>query len=373
MRWSFKIWEVNGVGVYIHATFLLLIAWIGYLYWSESQSVASTLAGIGFILTLFLCVLLHEFGHSLAAKRYGIKTRDITLYPIGGVAQLERMPDQPFQEFVVALAGPAVNVVIASFLYLYLSLTHSFPTVEEMEAVGGSFIFRVFAANIFLVLFNLLPAFPMDGGRALRAGLASITDYTRATQIAASIGQGMALLFGLLGLLFNPMLIFIALFVWIGAGHEANATLIKHSLGGVPVAHAMLTDFKVLSPNDPLKKAADYILSGSQVDFPVLEGERLVGVLTRKNLVDGLSTQGPEAPVSSVMETKFATVHPYEMLDRALQRHRESGCYTVPVTDGQRLYGLITTENIGEFLMIQSALKGQAPSSVPPASPGSIA
>ncbi|MCA9435072.1 MAG: site-2 protease family protein [Candidatus Omnitrophica bacterium] len=370
MKWSFKIWEHDGVGVYIHATFLLLIAWIGYVYWSESQNLASTLAGIGFILTLFLCVLLHEFGHSIAAKRYGIRTRDITLYPIGGVAQLERMPDKPLQEFVVAIAGPAVNVVIAAGIYLYLLATHSIPTIKELEATGGSFAFRVLTANVILVLFNLLPAFPMDGGRALRAALASITDYARATQIAASIGQGMALMFGFLGLMFNPILIFIAFFVWIGAGHEANATLIRHSLGGVPVSQAMLTEFHTVSPTDPLSQVTNFIIAGSQIDFPVLEEGRLVGILTRKNLVDGLSEKGPEAPVSSVMQTEFATVHPYDMLDRGLARHQECHCYTVPVVDDEnRLRGLLTTENIGEFLMIQSALRGRQTPVLPPVAP----
>lgn len=359
MKWSWKIGEIGGVGIYIHATFLLLIAWIGFIYWNESRSLASTLEGIGFILTLFLCVLLHELGHSFSARRYDIKTRDITLYPIGGVAQLERMPDKPMQEFVVALAGPAVNVVIAAILYLYLSLADGFPTLEEIETAESSFAFRVLAANVFLVVFNLLPAFPMDGGRALRALLATFLDYGQATQMAASIGQGMALLFGLVGLLFNPILIFIALFVWIGAGQEATATMMKHSLSGIPVSHAMLTDFRTLAPTDTLGRASDLILAGSQIDFPVIEEGRLVGLLTRSELMEGLTSRGRDAAVSESMQTEFVTVHPYDMLDRALARHRECGCYTVPVTDGTRLVGLMTTENIGEFLMIQAALQAR--------------
>jgi predicted transcriptional regulator len=163
---------------------------------------------------------------------------------------------------------------------------------------------------------------------------------------------------------------FIALFVWIGAGHEANATSIKHSLGGVPVSQAMLTEFHVLAPDDTLKKATDFILSGSQVDFPVLRGDHLMGILTRKNLVDGLTEKGPDASVASVMQTEFAVVHPSDMLDRALARHQECNCYTVPVTDDLgKLRGLITTENIGEFLMIQAALKGRETMALPRISP----
>jgi Zn-dependent protease len=365
MKWSWKIWEYDGVGIYIHATFVLLIVWIGLAYWAESQSLAATVEGVGFILTLFLCVLLHEMGHSVAAKRYGIRTRDITLYPIGGVAQLERIPENPRQEFVVALAGPAVNVAIAAGLYFVLRLTSSLQPVSELGVTKGLFLERVMVANIFLVAFNLLPAFPMDGGRALRAVLAANMDYSRATQVAAGIGQSMAMLFGLLGLLFNPILLFIAFFVWIGAGHEATATLIRHSLSNVSVASAMLTDFKALSPRDTLKRASELILAGSQVDFPVLEGEDLVGILTRKNLVKGLSEKGEDGMVSDFMETDFRVLHPYDMLDTALTQHQECECRTIPVSDGGQLRGILTMENIGEFLMIQAALKGEPPPPLP--------
>jgi Zn-dependent protease len=218
MKWSWKLGEVAGIGVHIHATFLLLLAWVALAHWIEERSLALVVEGVGFILALFACVLLHELAHALTAIRYGIKTRDITLLPIGGMAQLERIPEDPKQEVWVTLAGSAVNVVIALALFAWLQLTGGLEPLNKLSVTGGSFLMRLMVVNVFLVAFNLLPAFPMDGGRVLRALLAMRMEYTKATQIAAYLGQALAFLFGFIGLLTNPFLVFIALFVWIGAG-----------------------------------------------------------------------------------------------------------------------------------------------------------
>src|SRR5512137_1927396 len=220
MKWQWKLGRFAGIDVYIHATFLLLIGWVGYSHWLERQNWGDVASGILFILALFLCVVLHEYGHALTARKYGIKTRDITLYPIGGVARLERMPDKPIEELWVALMGPAVNVVIAAGLFAYLFFSRTLVPLNELTVASGSFAERLMTVNLSLVLFNLIPAFPMDGGRVLRAILAMRMEYVRATQVAANIGQGMALLFGFLGLFGNPTLLFIAFFVWIGASQE---------------------------------------------------------------------------------------------------------------------------------------------------------
>jgi Zn-dependent protease/CBS domain-containing protein len=313
--------------------------------------------GILFILALFLCVVLHEYGHALTARRYGIKTRDITLYPIGGVARLERLPDKPIEELWVALMGPAVNVVIAALLFVYLYLSHGLVPMADLTIASGSFLARLMAVNISLVLFNLIPAFPMDGGRVLRALLALRLDYVRATQIAANVGQGIAFLFGLVGLFGNPFLLFIALFVWIGASQEASMVQMRNSIGGIPVTHAMQTKFETLSPSDHLDRVVSLILAGSQQDFPVVEDGRFIGVLTRDDFIKALSQQGQNTPVADVIRRNVPTVDSHEMVEMALMRLQESGTKTLPVMHGGRFVGLVTSENITEFLMIRSALK----------------
>ncbi len=360
MKWQWKLGTFAGIDVYIHATFLLIIGWVGYSHWLENQNWGEVLAGIGFILTLFLCVILHEFGHALTARKYGIKTRDITIYPIGGVARLERMPEKPIEELWVALMGPAVNVVIAAGLFAYLFLTSSLIPLSELTIATGSFLERVMTVNILLVLFNLIPAFPMDGGRVLRALLAMRMDYVRATQIAANIGQGLALLFGFIGLFGNPSLLFIAFFVWIGASQESSATQMKNAISGIPVGRAMLTDYKSLSPRDPLSRMAQLILAGSQHDFPVIDNDRVVGVVTRDDFLNALTRDGQNTAVSAVMKSGLPEVDSYEMVETALIRIQESGVPALPVTHAGQLVGIVTTENITEYLLIRSALRNAA-------------
>ena len=357
MRWQWKIGRFAGIDVYVHVTFLLLIGWVGYNYWLEFRELSRVFIGILFILALFVCVILHEYGHALTARKYGIKKRDITLYPIGGVARLERIPDRPIEELWVALAGPAVNLVIAVVLIAYLLLTNSLTPIGEMSLARGTFIERLMALNVYLALFNLIPAFPMDGGRVLRALLALRLDYVQATQIAAYIGQGIAFLFGFIGLFSNPFLIFIALFVWIGAAQEASMVQMRNSIGGIPVTRAMQTDFQMLSPSDTLGRAVELILSGSQHDFPVVENGRAVGILDRDTLISALSRNGQSTPVGEVMHRDLPEIDSHDMVETALMRLQESGSKTLPVTHNGQLVGLITRENMTEFLMIRSALK----------------
>jgi Zn-dependent protease/predicted transcriptional regulator len=356
MKWSWKIGEFAGIGVYMHATFLLLIGWIGLINWLEDRTLAAVLGGVGFILALFLCVVLHEFGHALMARKYGIPTRDITLLPIGGVARLERMPDKPVQELWVALAGPAVNVVVAALLFGWLAFSSALQPLGQLSVTGGPFLERLMMVNVLLVGFNMIPAFPMDGGRVLRALLAMRIEYTRATQVAASVGQGLAFVFGFIGLFSNPFLLFIAFFVWIGAAQEARMVQMKSSLEGIPISRVMLTDFRTLSPQDRLSRAVDLILSGSQQEFPVVEDGSVVGVLTQRDLLMALPQQGQEALVSDVMQREFENADSYEMLDNVFTRLQACECHTVPVTHQDKLVGLITMDNVGEFLRIQAAL-----------------
>jgi Zn-dependent protease/predicted transcriptional regulator len=356
MKWSWKLGEVAGIGIRIHATFLLLIAWVAFVHWIEERRLTLVLEGIAFILVVFACVVLHELAHALTAKKYGIKTRDITLLPIGGMAQLEKIPDDPKQEVWVTLAGSAVNVGIALALFASLQLTGGLKPLNELSVTGGSFLMRLMIVNLFLVVFNMLPAFPMDGGRLLRALLAMRMEYTRATQIAAHLGQGLAFLFGFIGLFTNPFLVFIGLFVWIGAAQEASMVQIRSALEGMPVSRAMLSDFRTLTSRDSLSRAVELILAGSQQDFPVVEDGRVVGVLTRGDLLIALAQRGQEIPVVDVMRRDFQTVDPSEMLETAFARLQTCECHTLPVVHRGRLVGLVTMDNVGEFVAVQTAL-----------------
>ena len=361
MTWSWKLTRIAGIDLYVHATFSMVIAWIALVHWNQSHRIQAVVEGVGFILALFACIVLHELGHALTARRYGIRTRDITLLPIGGLARLERMPDEPIQELWVALAGPAVNVVIALLLFVWLQASGLWESVDQLGVAVGGFTERIMIANVLLAGFNLLPAFPMDGGRALRALLATRMEYTRATQRAALIGQGMAIVFGFLGLQGNPMLLFIALFVWIGAGQEASLAQMKSSLAGIPVRQAMLTHFRTLTPANTLGDAVDLLLTGSQQDFPVVREGRVEGMLTRKDLVAALTRGGRNARVGDHMERTCATAEASEMLESVLARLQGRDCHTVPITERGALTGLVTMDNVGEFLMVQAAEKKRRP------------
>ncbi len=369
MKWSFKLGRILGIDVYLHFTFLLLLGFIGLSQALAGGGLPAALSAMVFFLCLFGCVLLHEYGHALMARRYGIPTKDITLLPIGGLARLERMPDKPAQELWVALAGPAVNVAIAAALGAWLTLTNAWEPLSAVSATRGSLLERLFAVNVFLALFNLLPAFPMDGGRVLRSLLAMRMPYARATRIAARTGQGMAALFGFAGLFGNPMLLLIALFVWIGAGQEAAAVEMKSSFAGARVREAMLTDFRGLAPTQPLGDAARLLLAGSQQDFPVIENGNVVGVLAHARLIEALRQRGMEALVSEAMERTFRAASAEEDLDAALGRLEPGQAPMLPVMAGGRLVGLLTPENVGEFYMIRRALAEEGGRARPPAPP----
>ncbi|MDJ0853865.1 MAG: site-2 protease family protein [Desulfobacterales bacterium] len=356
MRWSIKIGRYLGIDVYMHFTFVLLISWVAFANWRQEQNVAAAATGVAFILAIFLCVVLHEFGHALTARRYGVRTRDIILLPIGGLARLERIPTQPVQELWVALAGPAVNIVIAAGLFIWLYVTATFEPLQTLTLTTGPFLERLMAVNLFLVVFNLIPAFPMDGGRVLRALLATRQDYSRATQTAAAIGQGIAVVFGFIGLLYNPFLLFIALFVWIGAAQEASMAQLKSAIGGIPVQQAMISDFRTLNINDSLDRAVALTLSGSQKDFPVVDGGRLVGILTQTDLLKALAEKDKHPTVATTIQTAYAEVDGGEMLESAFSKLRDCNCHTLPVMQADNVVGLVTMDNLGEYMRIQAAI-----------------
>ena len=359
MKWSWKLGTFAGIDVRVHATFLILLVWVALVSYQQSGTAAGAVNGVVFILAVFASVVLHEYGHALTARHFGIPTREITLLPIGGVAQLERIPKEPGRELAVALAGPAVTVAIVLVLFVVLLVTGGPTAPSVLLREDAPFLSRLMWVNVFLAVFNAIPALPLDGGRVLRAALATRMSHLRATRIAAEVGKGFALVFGIAGLFFlgDPWLVLIALFVWLGAAGEAAMAQQSSAFDGIPVEQVMIRDVRTLAPADPLSRAVDEVLAGFQQDFPVVDGGVVVGVLTRSELLRALAANGPESRVGDAMERSFEVADPSEELEDAIARLRRCHCRTLPVVLGRELVGVLTTENVGEFMMVQSAIR----------------
>jgi Zn-dependent protease/CBS domain-containing protein len=342
--------------VYIHFTFFLLLALLGVMDWARTHHLPSVLEGLALFLCIFLCVLLHEFGHALTAKRYGVKTKDITLLPIGGVARLERMPSKPIQEFWVAVAGPAVNVVIAAVLY---TLLLAFPALASVRPEGPGFVERLAQINLGLVLFNLLPAFPMDGGRVVRSLLAMRMDYARATRIAANLGQAMAVGFAVWGIMsYNPVMLFIAFFVWIGANGEASVAQFRSVVEGARVEDAMLTYFLTIKPDTRLRQVEEMVMAGSQEDFPVVDDVgKFHGILTTNDFLRGLIGHGEAGLVEDCMRREVPHVTHDLLLEQVMHNQSFAGLNTLPVFRDDSFVGLLTMQNVNELVQIRTAIR----------------
>ena len=358
MSWSISIGRIAGTAVRIHITFLLFLVWI----WAASYVTGGAEAawsGLAFMILLFLCVLAHEFGHIFTARAFGIPTPDVTLLPIGGVARLERIPEEPGQEFLIAIAGPAVNVVIALALMAFAGADLSGRHLASVESSAVPMVDRLASVNLFLAVFNLIPAFPMDGGRILRSLLAIKLGFVRATEVAAKIGQLCAFGFGFLGLFGNPILIFIAIFVYLAASAEAQLVAMRAMLRGVPVTSAMMTQFATLAPDERIDHAIETLLRTSQTEFPVVENGRLIGVLGRSDIIKALKQLGPLVPIADVMQRDVPVISYRRTLDEAFKLLQEKAVPAVGVVDANgRLVGLITSETVGEMLMVRDAMQG---------------
>lgn len=359
MKWSWRIGRVARIDVYMHATFLVLLAYAAYSGYQHRHEWADALGGVLFIATFFCVVVMHELGHCLTARRFGIETHDITLLPIGGLARLSRLPEKPSQELLIALAGPAVNVALGILLYLILRAPPQERLLAGVRLVGGDLLINLFYANGLMAVFNLVPAFPMDGGRVLRALLAMKMDFARATSVAATVGQALAWGFGAIGLYHNIWWLVIAIFVFLGAEAEADFVKTKSLLATVRVEDVMIKEFRALATQDLLTSAVQQVTAGFQEDFPVVENGRVVGVLTRSRLLAGLSKQDPNARVGDFMATDFRTAFAWESTAEAFLRLQDCPCHAMPVLRDSRLVGMLTTGNLGEFVVIQAALKGE--------------
>jgi Zn-dependent protease/CBS domain-containing protein len=358
MSWSFPIGRLFGSELRVHATFFLLLLWIGVSAFAEGGAQAAAV-NLAFILALFGCVVAHEFGHALMARRFGIATPDITLLPIGGLARLERMPERPGQEIAVALAGPAVNVVIWALLVGVFGVQTDPAVLLQIEDPAEGFWGRLAMVNLFLVLFNMLPAFPMDGGRVFRALLALRLGRVAATRAAAFAGQAMAFLFGFAGLMSgNPLLILVAVFVFLAAMAESGQVATEEFGRHIGAREAMITAFESLDEGATLAEAAAALIRTTQHEFPVLDAKRgLAGVLTRRALYAALAQDGPRTAAIAPHVTRDVPVVPLRaaLIDaiRAMQR-AEAPAVGVAGPSGA-LIGYITAENIAELMVVRRA------------------
>lgn len=356
MTWSYPIGRLFGTELRLHVTFLMLLAWIGTAAWL-TDGPAAAVENVLFIAALFACVVAHEFGHALTARRYGIATADVTLLPIGGVARLERLPEAPVQELAVALAGPAVNVVIWAALNL---IAGGLPLggLDRIEDADLGFVPRLAALNLGLALFNLLPAFPMDGGRVLRALLSIRFGRVRATRIAVAAGQALAAVLGLWGLTGGgPFVVLIAVFVFMAASAEQADVLLRAAAREYRARDAMIASFESLSPADTLDAAGRALLHTTQHEFPVLDAQgRPVGFLTRQALFRAMAEDGRQQSVASVMTAEVPTVAPSARLETVLDALQRRNTPAVAVLDGEgRCVGYITAENLGELMVLARA------------------
>jgi stage IV sporulation protein FB len=356
MGWSLNIGSIAGTTIRLHITFLLFLVWIFFASFASGGTAAAWYS-LAFMVLLFACVVAHEFGHIFMARRFGVTTPTVTLLPIGGVAQLERIPEKPWEEFLVAVAGPAVNVVIAAVLVMFFGASLDSRNLVGVDNSAVNMLDRLAVVNVFLVLFNMIPAFPMDGGRVLRAALASRLGYVRATEIAATIGQFVAFALGFLGLFGNPLLIFIAIFVYLAAASEAQLVAVRAMSRGVPVGAAMMTQFATLPRDAHIDQAIETLMRTSQGEFPVADKDgHPVGVLGRSDLIRALKQLGPDARVSQAMTEPIPTVSNRRCLDEAFRLLQEKSAPAVGVVDADgRLVGLVTAETVGEMIMVNDA------------------
>ncbi len=361
MNWSFKIARLWGINVFMHWTFLLLLGWILISNMNQGQTLSQSLMGVGFVLALFACVVLHEYGHALTARRYGIVTKNITLLPIGGVANLEKMPEKPIQELWVALAGPAVNVLIAIALLIYFQVVGGFPSVESFtgEINGANFLFNLLVVNLVLAIFNMIPAFPMDGGRVLRALLAMRYGRGQATNIAAKIGQFLAIVFVFLGFFYNFWWIFIGLFIFLGAGAEANFETTRSALSRYTVRDVLMRQFTSLHAFETIEKAVAILLDGQEKEFLVEQDNEVIGIVTRDEIIRGLRELGQEAAIGRIANKHFFMLQPSMPLQVAYEKMVQSNTSICPVIENGVVIGVLNIENITEVVMLANAGLGR--------------
>lgn len=351
-RWSWRIGSISGIPIRVHVTLLLLLAWIATSYWLVGLGPRAGAAGLLMFVVVFALIVVHELGHALMARRFGVHTRDILLLPIGGIASLERIPERPAQELAIALVGPAVNVVIAAALWLGIAIAGGPLDPSNAATLGQAFTAQLLWINVLLAAFNLLPAFPLDGGRALRALLALRIDRDRATAIAAGAGKVLAVVLALLGILFNLWLVVIAFVIWLGAAHEFDLVRMRASLVGIPARAVMSRRLELVDADDSLAAAASLMVDAGAAVLPIVDHGRMVGALTRADLVDGMRAIGPEASVVRAPRHAVVRIAPDEPLDQVLEELQAAPDAIAVVVEGETPVGLVTPDQLATYVAL---------------------
>jgi Zn-dependent protease/CBS domain-containing protein len=346
--WSFPAGKLFGVDIRVHITFLFLL---GFVWFSESLSmgVAGPGRGLALVGIIFGCVVLHELAHAVVAQRNGIAVRSIILLPIGGVTLMEdsgRAKPDPARDIRVAVAGPLLNLAIAAVAAVVILAF--FPQVKlwaQPYVHANNLPRSLFWGNLFLGAFNLLPAYPMDGGRILRALLAERMDYVHATRRAVTIGQGFAMLLMMIGLVWNVWLVLVGFFLFLGAQMEDRSVVFQSVLETVRLEQVMLTQFSILSPADTLEDALSKAVHTLQDDFPVVRGMEMVGVINKARIVDALRSRG-NGYVQPTMVRSFEVAKKTDSLAEAFRKLGARGLSMIPVVDSGRLVGIVTMQNL---------------------------
>lgn len=363
MKWSIPIGRVFGIAIHIHATFLLLlgyVAWIGY----EDRGSNGMFWALLMILGMFACVGLHELGHSLVAQRLGVQVRSITFLPIGGVAGMKSIPENPRHELAITVAGPLVNVVIAGVLLLFFRRLdfslwpgndNFWPYFPPLNTRG--FLESLLRANIIMVEFNLIPAFPMDGGRILRALLAMAMRYLRATAIAVTIGQAIAVIFFVYGIFHNSLMLpIIGFFIFWGAETEERMVRMRAVLRDLDVDDVMNRNFTTVLPTDSIAHCLEKIYQTGQEDFPVLDNGQLVGLVTRNEILKAVHERGTSVPVAMAMRRVFKAISPRTKLTKAHEEMMSGDGSTFPVMEDGQLVGLLSIDNISRYVLLANEI-----------------
>ena len=369
MRWAIRIARVSGIDLKVHLSFVLALG-LGALQWGTHHGARGVVFGVGLTVLLFGCVALHELGHSLVAQRFGLKVQQIVLLPIGGVAMIDGKPRRPLHELLIAVAGPAVNVVLAAALLAIAVPLYGAGTIVAAVSAGASTLppsastalLWLLGANVGLALFNLIPAFPLDGGRVLRAGLSMVTGQPeRATRLATVTGQVIAV--GLGGTAFvtgHFMLGLIAVFIFFGAGEERAAEQNGAVLAQIPAGLAYNRTALTLGSGERVSRAVEHILTSYQSDFAVMHGERLLGIVTRDEVTRALIEEEGDPYVGGIMTREVVRMEASRSLEDATRLMAERGTRVLAIEEDGRYLGLVSHEDIGEALLYLHLLRHRA-------------